>query len=52
MFAILGNKLHAVYWTDASEEVPEAVQNLPYALANILGGGSEYQQRQQTVLSR
>ena len=48
MFAILGNELHAVYWTDASEEVPEAVQNLPYALANILGGGSEYQQRQQT----
>ena len=48
VFAILGNKIHGIYWTEASEDVPVAIQNLPYAMANILGSGSEYQQRQQT----
>ncbi|HKG30218.1 MAG TPA: hypothetical protein VKA91_03010 [Nitrososphaeraceae archaeon] len=32
MFAILGNKLHAVYWTDASEGVLDAVKNFILSL--------------------
>jgi Common central domain of tyrosinase/Bacterial TSP3 repeat len=47
MFTILGNKIHGVYWTDLSEEVPEDVQNLPYVMANILGTGKEFVAKQQ-----
>ena len=40
MIATLNGKLHAIYWTDASEGVPAGVTNLPYILAYTLGTGS------------
>ena len=39
VISTLNGKLHAVYWTDASEGVPVGVKNLPYILAYILGTG-------------
>jgi hypothetical protein len=33
--ATLNGKLHAVYWTDKSEEVPDGVRNLPFIIARI-----------------
>jgi hypothetical protein len=33
--ATLGGKLHAAYWTDTSEGVPDSVRNLPYIVAHI-----------------
>ena len=33
LIAILDGKLHAIYWTDASEGVTEAIQNLPYIIS-------------------
>jgi hypothetical protein len=35
----MNGRLHALYWTDASEGVPVGVKNLPYILAYILGTG-------------
>jgi hypothetical protein len=35
--ATLNGKLHAIYWTDESEDVPDAIKNLPFILAYILG---------------
>ncbi len=39
VIATLNGKLHAVYWTDVSEEVPEPIRNLPYIMAYLLGTG-------------
>jgi hypothetical protein len=39
VIATLNGKLHAVYWTDVSEEVPEPIRNLPYIMAYVLGTG-------------
>ncbi len=42
VFALLGNDLNVIYWTDASDGVPESIANIPYAMTNILGTGSEF----------
>lgn len=39
VFAMLNGKLHAVYWTDVSQDVPDGTRNLPFILAYILGTG-------------
>ena len=39
VIATMNGRLHALYWTDASEGVPVGVKNLPYILAYILGTG-------------
>ena len=39
VIATLNGKLHAVYWTDISEGVPNGIKNLPFILAYILGTG-------------
>jgi Common central domain of tyrosinase/Bacterial TSP3 repeat len=45
VFVMLGDKSQVVYWTDASEGVPDALKNLPYAMINILGAKTEQNQR-------
>jgi hypothetical protein len=42
VFAVLGDDIQVAHWTDASNGVPESILNLPYALTNILGTGSEF----------
>jgi hypothetical protein len=39
VIATSNGKLHAVYWTDVSEGVPEPIRNLPYIMAYVLGTG-------------
>jgi hypothetical protein len=39
--ATLNGKLHAVYWTDKSDGVPDSVKNLPYILSYILASDSD-----------
>jgi hypothetical protein len=40
--AILNGKLHAVYWTDTSEDVPNGIKNLPFILEYILRTGEPF----------
>jgi Common central domain of tyrosinase len=37
VIATLNGKLQAVYWSDASEDVPNGIKNLPFILAYVLG---------------
>jgi Common central domain of tyrosinase len=41
-FAILGNNVNAMQWSDSSEGVPESIINLPYTITNLIGTGSEF----------
>jgi len=43
VIAIMDGKVQAVYWTDVSNNVPDAVKNLPYSMSNILGSGNEFE---------
>jgi hypothetical protein len=40
LIATIDGNLQAIYWTDASEAVPEPIQNLPYIISYALGTGS------------
>jgi hypothetical protein len=42
VIATLNGRLHAVYWTDVSEGVPEPIRNLPYIMAYVLGTGKVF----------
>jgi hypothetical protein len=35
--ATLNGKSHAIYWTDASEGVPNGIRNLPFIMSYVLG---------------
>lgn len=37
--ATLNGRVHTVYWTSVSEDVPAGIRNLPYILAYVLGTG-------------
>jgi hypothetical protein len=37
VIATLNGKLQAAHWTDASEDIPSGIKNLPYILAYLLG---------------
>jgi hypothetical protein len=39
IIATLNGKLQAVYWTDASKDIPSGIKNLPFILAYVLGTG-------------
>jgi hypothetical protein len=42
IIATLNGKLQAIYWTDASKDVPYGISNLPYILYHILGSGGVF----------
>jgi hypothetical protein len=41
-FISMGDTFHAVYWTDASEGVPETIRNLPFVLDEIAGSADAF----------
>jgi Common central domain of tyrosinase len=42
VFAVLGNNVNAMQWSDSSEGVPESFINLPYTITSLIGTGSEF----------
>jgi hypothetical protein len=41
VIATFDGKLHAVYWTDESDGVPDSVKNLPYIPSYLLATDSD-----------